>query len=63
MPNIWKARCKGTPPSAETMADELSVSPLIIDILWNRGLTSVEEMDRFLSPGLRHLAPPSDVPA
>ncbi len=62
MPNIWKARCKGTPPSAETMADELSVSPLIIDILWNRGLTSVEEMDRFLSPGLRHLAPPSDVP-
>ncbi|WP_319468138.1 single-stranded-DNA-specific exonuclease RecJ [uncultured Pseudodesulfovibrio sp.] len=62
MPNIWKARCKGTPPSAETMADELSVSPLIVDILWNRGLTSVEEMDRFLSPGLRHLAPPSEVP-
>lgn len=44
------------------MAAELSVSPLIIDILWNRGLETVEEMDRFLSPGLRHLAPPSELP-
>ncbi|WP_231116984.1 single-stranded-DNA-specific exonuclease RecJ [Pseudodesulfovibrio alkaliphilus] len=44
------------------MADQLSVSPLIVDILWNRGLASVEEMDRFLSPGLRHLARPSEIP-
>jgi len=44
------------------MAEDLSVSPLIIDILWNRGLTSLEEMDQFLSPGLRHLASPDEVP-
>jgi single-stranded-DNA-specific exonuclease len=44
------------------MADALSVSPLIVDILWSRGLTTVEDMDRFLSPGLRHLAAPSAVP-
>jgi single-stranded-DNA-specific exonuclease len=44
------------------MAEALSVSPLIVDILWNRGLTTVEDMDRFLSPGLRHLAAPSEIP-
>lgn len=62
MPCIWKARGDSKPPSAETLAKELQVSPLIVDILWNRGLTTLEEMDQFLSPGLRHLAPPSDVP-
>lgn len=63
MPCIWKARGESAPPSsAASMAAELSVSPLIIDILWNRGLETVEEMDRFLSPGLRHLAPPSELP-
>ena len=44
------------------MAAALKVSPLIVDILWNRGLTTVEDMDRFLSPNLRHLAPPSEIP-
>ena len=44
------------------MAEKLSVSPLIVDILWNRGLATVEEMDRFLSPGLRHLLPPETIP-
>lgn len=63
MPCIWKARGESSPPSsAAAMAEELSVSPLIIDILWNRGLTSLEEMDQFLSPGLRHLASPDEVP-
>ena len=63
MPCIWKARGESKPPSsAASMAEELSVSPLIIDILWNRGLTSLEEMDQFLSPGLRHLASPDEVP-
>ncbi|MUM76233.1 single-stranded-DNA-specific exonuclease RecJ [Pseudodesulfovibrio sp. F-1] len=62
MPCIWKARGDSRPPASEAMADQLSVSPLIVDILWNRGLASVEEMDRFLSPGLRHLARPSEIP-
>lgn len=63
MPCIWKARNESAPPPAViAMAEELSVSPIIIDILWNRGLTSLEEMDQFLSPGLRHLAPLDEVP-
>lgn len=62
MPCIWKARGDSRPPSAESLAEELQVSPLIVDILWNRGLTTLEEMDQFLSPGLRHLAAPSEVP-
>ncbi|MEF2229301.1 MAG: single-stranded-DNA-specific exonuclease RecJ [Pseudodesulfovibrio sp.] len=62
MPCIWKARGEGRPPDGESMAEALSVSPLIVDILWNRGLTSIEDMDRFLSPGLRHLVPPDTIP-
>jgi len=38
-------------------AERLNISPLLLDILWRRGLGSLEEMDVFLSPGLRHLAP------
>jgi len=44
------------------MAEELSVSELIVEILWNRGLTTVDEMDKFLSPLLRHMANPSEIP-
>ncbi|WP_419787430.1 single-stranded-DNA-specific exonuclease RecJ [Pseudodesulfovibrio sp.] len=62
MPCIWKARGEGRPPDRESVADALSVSPLIVDILWNRGLTSVGDMDRFLSPGLRHLIDPETLP-
>jgi len=62
VPCIWKARGDSKPPSVENLAEELQVSPLVVDILWNRGLTTLQEMDQFLSPGLRHLAPPSDVP-
>ncbi len=62
MPCIWKARGDGRPPAGEAMAEALSVSPLIVDILWNRGLTTVEDMDRFLSPGLRHLVNPEIIP-
>ena len=62
MPCIWKARAMDRPPGGEALADALSVSPLIVDILWNRGLRTLEEMDRFLSPGLRHLAGPETIP-
>ena len=40
----------------------LTVSPLLVSLLWKRGLCEAEEMDRYLSPGLRHLAPPSCIP-
>ncbi|BCS90197.1 single-stranded-DNA-specific exonuclease RecJ [Pseudodesulfovibrio sediminis] len=38
------------------------MSELIVEILWNRGLTDVEEMDKFLSPLLRHMANPVEIP-
>jgi len=44
------------------MAEELSVSPLIVEILWNRGLTNVEDMNKFLSPLLRHMTSPTEIP-
>ncbi|EGB16558.1 single-stranded-DNA-specific exonuclease RecJ [Pseudodesulfovibrio mercurii] len=63
MPCIWKPRNEGTAPSsAAAMAEELNVSPLIVEILWNRGLTDLGDMDRFLSPLLRHMANPAAVP-
>ncbi|MGE4192682.1 MAG: single-stranded-DNA-specific exonuclease RecJ [Pseudodesulfovibrio sp.] len=64
MPCIWKHRGEGAAPpaSATAMAEELEVSPLIVEILWNRGLTDVADMDRFLSPLLRHMANPAEIP-
>lgn len=63
MPCIWKPRGEDSSPSSvASMAEELSVSPLIVEILWNRGLTSVDEMDKFLSPLLRHMVNPAEIP-
>ncbi|MDY7002250.1 MAG: single-stranded-DNA-specific exonuclease RecJ, partial [Thermodesulfobacteriota bacterium] len=38
-------------------AHKLHVSPLIVRLLHQRGLSTLADMDQFLSPGLRHLAP------
>ncbi|MBG0790410.1 MAG: single-stranded-DNA-specific exonuclease RecJ [Desulfovibrionaceae bacterium] len=63
MPCIWKPRSgHGAPSDAARLAEELSVSELIVEILANRGLDGLEEMDRFLSPLLRHMAPPDEIP-
>ena len=47
----------GTPPSG--WAEQLSVSPLLLEILWRRGLTEAEAMEDFLSARLNALTPPS----
>ncbi|NDV17996.1 single-stranded-DNA-specific exonuclease RecJ [Pseudodesulfovibrio sp. JC047] len=63
MPCIWKPRGeKSDSTVAATLAEELSVSPLIVEILMNRGLTDAEGMDKFLSPLLRHMANPAEIP-
>ena len=46
----------------ESLADALGVSPAIAGLLAGRGLTTAEEMDRYLSPGLRHLMRPDEIP-
>lgn len=40
------------------LAADLDISPLLVNLLWSRGVRTAEEMDLFLSPGLRHLAQP-----
>ena len=47
----------GTPPSG--WAEQLSISPLLLEILWKRGLTEAEAMEGFLSARLNALTPPS----
>ncbi|MDR2694867.1 MAG: single-stranded-DNA-specific exonuclease RecJ [Deltaproteobacteria bacterium] len=60
---LWHSRpLPASRPPPPGWAERLNISPLLLDILWRRGLSSPEEMDAFLSPGLRRLAPPEDWP-
>lgn len=57
----WKNRHEAEDPPAaviERLAENLEISPFLARLLWRRGLTGVDAMSLFLSPGLRHLAPP-----
>lgn len=40
------------------LAADLDISPLLVNLLWSRGMRTAEAMDLFLAPGLRHLAQP-----
>jgi len=63
LPCRWIMRSDEEAPSSITaIADQLSISPLIAEILWSRGLQTSGDMDRFLSPMLRHLADPVSIP-
>ncbi|QLA18930.1 single-stranded-DNA-specific exonuclease RecJ [Desulfolutivibrio sulfoxidireducens] len=44
------------------LGSRLGVSDLVVGLLQSRGLATVEEMDVFLSPGLRHLMRPEEIP-
>jgi single-stranded-DNA-specific exonuclease len=50
------------PPELDVWADALGVSPFLTRLLWQRGLGSLIDMDRFLTPGLRHLDHPHACP-
>ncbi|WP_027180174.1 single-stranded-DNA-specific exonuclease RecJ [Maridesulfovibrio bastinii] len=63
MPSNWKLRDdKDLPAELPLIAAELNISELIAGVLWKRGFTSAREMDLFLSPGLRHLCRPDEIP-
>lgn len=49
-----------TPP--RQWADALSISPLLLEILWRRGLSERDAMDAFLSARLDSLTPPDRWP-
>lgn len=63
MPKIWKSRSEDSPPATiPAIAEELGITELLAEILWNRGFRSSREMDLFLSPGLRNLCRPEEIP-
>jgi len=46
--------------TVRALAGELSISPLLVRLLWTRGLHKADEMDLFLDPRLRDLAKPRE---
>lgn len=63
MPCHWRlAAGKPLPQNLDAIAEDLGISRVIAEVLWKRGVCSAVEMDRFLSPGLRHLARPESIP-
>lgn len=64
MPQTWILRHEDAPPEeiVQEWAERLSISPLLADLLWRRGIRDMGEADIYLSPGLKHLAPLSAWP-
>jgi len=63
MPLTWTFRETGDPPGdLDRWAERLSVSPLLARLLWQRGQHTPEDMQVFLSPGLKHLTALEEVP-
>jgi single-stranded-DNA-specific exonuclease len=62
MEKEWRFRegPEGVAPSA--WAERLCISPLLLNILWRRGFTDIESIERFLSPRLGGLPPPDSLP-
>ncbi len=56
----WTSRRVGD--SGDGLGARLGVSELVVGLLRNRGLATIGEMDVFLSPGLRHLMRPEEIP-
>jgi single-stranded-DNA-specific exonuclease len=59
---VWKIKPEAAPSGLDRWAGALGVSELLARLLYNRGLTSPEAMDVYLSPGLRHLCKPEAIP-
>jgi len=63
MPCNWKLLSDApVPDSIGKIAEDLGITRVIAEVLWRRGYTSATVIDRFLSPGLRHLAKPESIP-
>ena len=62
MNKLWQFRTQSSacPPLADT-AQALGISPRLAGLLWQRGFTTLKDMDEFLSPGLRHLMRPAAI--
>ena len=62
MPKRWilpESNC--FPEQYQNVADALNISTTLAGLLLQRGLTTAQDMDAFLCPGLRHLMQPEAV--
>ncbi|MBF0482515.1 MAG: single-stranded-DNA-specific exonuclease RecJ [Desulfovibrionaceae bacterium] len=59
---IWNLKPQAAPAGLSQWAGQLGVTEFLARLLYNRGLTTPEAMDVYLSPGLRHLCKPEDIP-
>ncbi len=50
------------PAAARTLADALDVAPFVAELLWHRGMESVDDAAEFLDPKLRSLSDPFLLP-
>lgn len=63
MPCNWKLLSAApVPADIGSLAEDLGITQVIAEVLWRRGFHSAQDMDRFLSPGLRHLGKPESIP-
>ncbi|WP_051261642.1 single-stranded-DNA-specific exonuclease RecJ [Desulfovibrio inopinatus] len=63
MTKNWVLRVGHAAPVNFTQwANSLGIRELTASLLWARGLSGIDEMDVYLSPGLRHLMAPSLLP-
>ncbi len=63
MSKKWILPTNGFPAeNLAALADRLGISETVAALLARRGLTTAEAMDAYLSPGLRHLIRPADIP-
>jgi len=63
MPCNWKLLSVApVPANIGQIAEDLGITQVIAEVLWRRGFNSPQDMDRFLSPGLRHLPKPEAIP-
>lgn len=59
---IYRPEVEGALPPSASLAERLGISDLLLRLLLRRGLSSVQDMDVYLSPQLRHLAPLEEWP-
>lgn len=63
MSKNWILPSQGLPSAtAEALAEACGVSPAMAALLHHRGLTTAAAVETYLSPGLRHLMRPADIP-
>lgn len=61
--SLWKFREAPSEQVPAQWAEELAITPLLLELLWRRGLRGIEEIESYLSASLRNLTRPEAWPA